>query len=239
MPSLRLRLISDIHGNLPALEKVLSHPEGLSCDHSVCLGDVTGYGPWPGECIELVRGICDIVVAGNHDLGSAGLLPLSMFNTWGGRALAWSAGRFSSDQLAWLSGLPLTAEKYGCGFCHAHPLIPGSWQYITDETRAGRVLDEIAGRPWFFGHTHVACAWGAGGARTVEHLIRLEQYPLVNCGSVGQPRDGDPRAALTVVDTEARTAETFRISYPVETTSREILRNGLPGFLAERLFTGS
>lgn len=178
------------------------------------------------------------MVAGNHDLGCAGLLPPSRFNIFGAAALEWTARQLSDAETRWLAGLPLTLVRHGMGFCHAHPVYPGSWEYILKPWSAQDVLCEIPDETWFFGHTHLPCAWGSPGIRTTGSPADLRKYPLVNCGSVGQPRDGDPRASFMLVDTEARTACTIRVSYPVEATSREIIRCGLPSFLAERLFTG-
>lgn len=220
------------------MEKVLAHPEGASCDTTVCLGDITGYGPWPSACIALVRSACSLVVAGNHDHGCSGLLDLSRFNTWGASAVRWSLGRLTPQEVRWLSGLPLTAREQGCGFCHSHPVRPASWEYIMTAGAAMQAMQGLEGPVWFFGHTHTPCGWSRTGSRTRNELIDLDVHPLVNCGSVGQPRDGDPRAAFMMVDTTARTARTVRVEYPVEVTAGEIRRVGLPGLLAERLFTG-
>lgn len=185
-----------------------------------------------------MRESCDGVVAGNHDHGCAGLLPLSRFNVWGAAALEWTARQLTEADTRWLSGLPLTLVREGIGFCHANPAAPASWEYIQGAASAREVLLETSGETWFFGHTHRPCAWGSRGVRTTMSPINIRKYPLVNCGSVGQPRDGDPRAAFMLVDTEAMTAESIRVSYPVETTVREINRCGLPSFLAERLPDG-
>jgi len=185
-----------------------------------------------------VRESCDWVVAGNHDLGCAGLLPLSRFNVWGAAAIDWTVRQLSDADTKWLAGLPLTVVREGIGFCHANPAAPGSWEYIMGAGKAREVINETRGEKWFYGHTHRPCAWGSGGVRTTLGPIDLRKHPLVNCGSVGQPRDGDPRAAFMIVDTKALTVESVRVSYPVETTVREINRCGLPSFLAERLPAG-
>lgn len=178
------------------------------------------------------------MVAGNHDLGCAGLLSPSRFNIWGAAAVEWTARNLTGAEILWLAGLPLSLAAHGFGFCHAHPIRPGSWEYILGAESAGDVLRTTRGETWFYGHTHIPCAWGEGGMRNAHCTADLGVYPLVNCGSVGQPRDGDPRAAFTLVDTAAGTARTIRVEYPVETTSKEIVSRGLPEFLAERLFTG-
>jgi len=185
-----------------------------------------------------VRESCDGVVAGNHDHGCAGLLPLSRFNVWGAAAILWTNTQLGEAETRWLAGLPLTLVREGMGFCHANPVAPGSWEYILGAASAREVLLENPGETWFFGHTHRPCAWGHGGIRTTPGSVDLRKYTLVNCGSVGQPRDGNPAASFMVVDTETLTAEGFRVSYPVDTTAKEIRRCGLPPFLAERLLTG-
>ncbi len=218
---------------------MLAHSHGLSSDETVCLGDVVGYGPWPSECVALVRDSCGLTVAGNHDRGCAGLLAPSRFNAWGRAALLWSMERLAPEDVEWLAALPLRAGRHGLGFCHAHPSSPESWRYIAGPESAEEVLRETRNAPWFFGHTHIPGAWGAGGTfRSTERPSDLKEFPLVNCGSVGQSRDGDPRAAYMVVDTLEGTAETVRVEYPVETAARGIRKAGLPGFLAERLFSG-
>lgn len=236
---LRILLISDIHGNLPALEKVIRHGSDKACDLRVCLGDITGYGPWPSQCIGLVRSFCHIVVAGNHDHGCAGILSLLRFNAWGESAVIWSRERLDETEKSWLAGLPLTASEHGLNFCHAVPGFPGSWKYILDRASALSSAERTPGETWFYGHTHLPCGWSRKGSVTRKPRIPLKRCSLVNCGSVGQPRDGDPRAAYMVVDPGKGTAETFRVPYPVEKTASEIRRAGLPVFLGERLFTGS
>lgn len=185
-----------------------------------------------------MRQSCDGVVAGNHDLGCAGLLPPSRFNVWGAAALEWTAGQLSEAGIGWLASLPLTLVREGTCFCHSNPAAPSSWKYILEADTARKVLLHTPGETWFFGHTHRSCAWGLPGVRTTMSPIDIRKYPLVNCGSVGQPRDGDPRAAFMLLDTETRRAEIIRVSYPVEATVREINSCGLPSFLAERLSDG-
>lgn len=233
-----IRVISDVHSNLPALEAVLASPEGMEAGMTVCLGDVTGYGSQPSECIALVRSTCDVVVSGNHDSGMAGKTPVMHFNSAGASAVEWTRGRLSDGEVAWLSGLPLHAEVHGLFLCHSDPADPGGWRYILTRGAAQEAVAAVPSMPCLIGHTHLPGYWSGDGGFSESVSGRMDAPCLVNCGSVGQPRDGDPRAAFMLVDTDSGSWKHMRVEYDVEAAASGILRAGLPASLAERLVVG-
>jgi len=233
-----IRVISDVHSNLPALEAVLACTQGLEAGMTVCLGDVTGYGSRPSECIALVRSVCDVVVTGNHDSGMAGKTSTQHFNSAGARAVEWTRGRLSDGEVAWLSGLPLHAQVQGLFLCHSDPANPGGWRYILTREAAQDAMAAVPAMPCLVGHTHLPGYWSVSGIFSEAGSGRMEAPCLINCGSVGQPRDGDPRAAFMLVDTDSGSWRHVRVEYDVEAAASGIIGAGLPASLAERLSVG-
>jgi diadenosine tetraphosphatase ApaH/serine/threonine PP2A family protein phosphatase len=233
-----IRVISDVHSNLPALESVLSDRAGLEAHVTVCLGDIVGYGSDPTECIHLVRDVCNAVVSGNHDSGVAGRTPRSHFNRAGAEAVDWTCGVIGPEELDWLTGLPTHAELEGIFLCHSDPAMPEGWRYILTRGAAVNALEALPGRISMIGHTHLPGVWYSGGVFSETESGLLAGPLLINCGSVGQPRDGDPRAAYLLVDTSARTWRHVRVTYDIEAAAAGIRRAGLPEMLADRLFIG-
>lgn len=250
---MRLALISDVHANLPALEAVLEAVERLRVDRLICLGDLVGYNAEPSECTLLVRARADVVVAGNHDrCVTAGAIEPGT-TTQARRAQAWTRARLTTTTLGYLSALPSHVIDHRAGYVAAHGGFLGDAfesGYVTS-TMLEANLRAIAGRErWprvaFCGHTHVAmCGLLAPDEAVLESPLRGRvswgrdaRAVLVNPGSVGQPRDGDPRASFALVDLSLRTAETHRVSYDVERAAAEVLRAGLPSELAARLKEG-
>ena len=235
---MKLRVISDVHGNIHALERVLADPPGISADMTICLGDVVGYGAFPSECIALVRNSCEVVVAGNHDLGVAGALPAGHFNTAGASAIRWIRPKMTAGELKWLEGLPLQASHDALFLCHSDPSNPGGWIYIRDAVRAGMAMEAHPGRVCLIGHTHMPGCWTGTGGFSEEQTGPLGATGVLNCGSVGQPRDRDPRAAYMLVDTDKRSWMHARVEYDIAAAAGAILEAGLPSILAERLYEG-
>jgi diadenosine tetraphosphatase ApaH/serine/threonine PP2A family protein phosphatase len=239
---MRVAVLSDIHGNLHALEAVL---DAASADEVWCLGDVVGYGARPNECCELVRERASICLAGNHDLVVTGVLGLDEFSHDAADAAAWSKAQLTDENRAWLAGLPSLTERDGTLLAHASPRDP-VWEYVLSNDVA-RASIEAADTPLVLvGHSHVALdlrlADGelTGGLAVPGTEVELDSGRwLLNPGSVGQPRDGDPRAAWLLVDYGARRATFERVEYDVEATQAEIREAGLPELLAARLATGS
>lgn len=239
---MRVAVLSDIHANLPALDAVLGALGEV--DAVWQLGDVVGYGPHPDEVVARLREIGAAGVRGNHDVAALGILDMEWFNPAARRAVEWTARRISPETRAWLAGLPERAELGEMTLVHGSPRDP-TWEYITTTPDARANLAAFATPYCFYGHTHVPAAWRQDDGR-VEPLgpshgsvLSLDgRRLLINPGSVGQPRDDDPRASALVLDTEARRVTWHRVAYPIATTQADIRAVGLPGWLADRLADG-
>jgi diadenosine tetraphosphatase ApaH/serine/threonine PP2A family protein phosphatase len=246
---LRLAVISDIHSNLQALEAVLAEIEASEVEEIWCLGDLVGYGADPDACTALARERCAVCLVGNHDLAVLGALDVGAFSETAKAAVEWTRGVAERETLEFLGGLQPALSHEGFGLFHASPRDP-VWEYVLslDEAEAG--LDAQAERIGLIGHSHVALfftrptpnarpgyATGAQAGGGAELEIAEDAW-LLNPGSVGQPRDGDPRAAWLELDTEQWTARFHRTPYDVATAASAIRQAGLPGALAERLSIG-
>jgi len=245
----RYLVISDIHGNLPALAAVLRDCPPEAYDRLLVLGDLVGYGAEPGPVIDRIRALTPhVVVRGNHDKAVCGLMDLHAFNSHARDAAEWTTQHLSEGQLRYLRDLPggpLLVDDV-MEVWHGSPADEDAYLVWIDDIRDAAAMGR---RPLcLFGHTHVQGAYGSGeGHPTVESSddwtrttlsIRLEDRWLVNPGSVGQPRDGDPRAAYAVVDLGARTVTLHRVVYDVAAAQASIRAAGLPELLATRLAEG-
>jgi diadenosine tetraphosphatase ApaH/serine/threonine PP2A family protein phosphatase len=231
-----IAVISDVHGNLPALEEVLKKTEELNVDSVVCLGDTVGYGPYPNECVDLVQARCSIVLQGNHDSGLVGGTPIEDFNHYGLQAIQWTQTVVTQENQDYLAGLPYTAEFEGTTLAHASPGNPDHWNYILTMRAAKENFDAFTTRICFIGHTHAPVVIGED--LTVNSYSPDKRY-IINVGSVGQPRDGNPASAFGLYDTVSGNYRLIRVKYNVEDTARKIREIGLPEFLASRLFQGT
>jgi diadenosine tetraphosphatase ApaH/serine/threonine PP2A family protein phosphatase len=243
----RVAAITDIHANLPALEAVLAEIETAGIEETWCLGDVLGYGVEPDACAALVRERCQVCLVGNHDLAVLGGLDISSFSEAAAVAVEWTRENVAESTLEFLRELEPGGERSGIGLFHASPRDP-VWEYVLSGEQASAGMDANPRRIGLIGHSHVALFFnrleGNGGeARGAQAsdgaLLDLGQGGwLVNPGSVGQPRDGDPRAAWLELDTEAETARFHRVAYEIERAAAPIAAAGLPSRLADRLYTG-
>jgi predicted phosphodiesterase len=239
---MRIAVISDIHANLPALEAVLATVG--SVDVVWHLGDVVGYGPHPDEVIGRLAEIGAVGVRGNHDAAATGDLDTEWFNDDARRAIEWTQARLAAPSRSWLAALPERLEVERATLVHGSPRDP-IWEYVTSSSLARRNLEAFATPVLLHGHTHVPIAFrerdGQLDMLQRPHrstLLLDERRVLVNPGSVGQPRDGDPRASAMVWDTEAATLTWHRIEYPIELVQRDMRRAGLPARLSARLAVG-
>ncbi len=237
-------LISDIHGNLEALEAVLKELEHETVDEILCLGDLIGYGPDPEACVNLVREHASVILAGNHDYASLGLLDISYFNPHARRAIEWTSSQISEKTRKFLTERPLKVEFDLFTIVHATPLNPSAWDYILSLEDAVENFPHFQGQCCFIGHSHVPVVIVQDQSQKVSvkqvtelTFVENERY-IINIGSVGQPRDFDPRATFATFDTEAKHYRLFRVHYDIQKTQKKILERGLPPFLAERLSTG-
>jgi len=246
----RVAAITDIHANLPALEAVLAAVEDAAVDEVWCLGDVVGYGAEPDACADLVRERCDLSLVGNHDLAVLGVLDIGAFSDGAAAAVAWTRENVDERTLAMLRELEPAGEREGIALFHASPRDP-IWEYVLSAEQAEACLDAQPTPIALIGHSHVALFFTRPGAEAAGGEIRGAQASddtlldlaagswLVNPGSVGQPRDGDPRAAWLEFDTGRRTARFHRVPYDVERAAAAIESAGLPRRLADRLRVGS
>ena len=242
---MRVAIVSDIHGNRHAFEAVLDSIEASDCEEMWCLGDLVGYGAEPDACVELARRHAAICLAGNHDLGVRGDLPLEQFSRGAALAARWTQETISPPTREYLAGLqPLNLDE-PVGLYHASPRDP-VWEYVLSSLQADLCLDAQPARVCLVGHSHVALSFwrvrgeaATGQTRTDEEELDLHSGEwLINPGSVGQPRDGDPRAAWLELDLEGRAARYRRVDYDIEGAAAAIRAARLPDSLAERLAYG-
>jgi len=241
---LRVAVISDIHSNLPALEAVLSDIGGDDPDQVWCLGDVVGYGAQPDACTKLVSEVTELCLAGNHDLVVRGDLDVRYFAMSAGAAARWTIKKVNAATLEFLADLAPLGQSQGVGLYHASPRDP-VWEYVLSISQAGECLDVQQQRVCLIGHSHVACHFSRDGGDTIGQqaldgakVSMAKGEWLVNPGSVGQPRDGDPRAAYLMLDTETWAATFRRVEYPIDDAAGAIIEAGLPRSLADRLYQG-
>lgn len=246
---MRLLVLSDIHANIDALDAVLGAAPADTWDRVVVLGDLVGYGAEPNEVVDRVRALDPIaIIRGNHDKAACGLDDGSSFHQIARSAAAWTGETLTAGNRAYLRALPpgpLLVDP-DIEICHGAPFDED--HYIFDSDDAVKALAVTARPLCLFGHTHQPVVFAQrgdrleavvpeGGETDQLELAQGVRY-LVNPGSVGQPRDGDPRAAFAIYDAEKRALRLRRIAYPVETAQRRILKAGLPASLANRLAIG-
>lgn len=242
---MRVLVLSDIHANLTALEAVLA--DAGAVDATWCLGDVVGYGPDPNEVVERMRQIPNLTcLLGNHDVAVLGQMDYAVFNTEARRSLLWQKKALTPENAAFLERLPQeTQVRASVSLAHGSPRDP-VWEYILN-TLVARLNFEAFDTPYcFVGHSHIQCMFRLDTERdrvSLEILRPNEVYPLrpraiLNPGSVGQPRDRDPRAAYAIFDTEAETWEPRRVAYDIAAVQRRIRTAGLPEKHAIRLLEG-
>ncbi|MGH2407052.1 MAG: metallophosphoesterase family protein [Candidatus Limnocylindrales bacterium] len=239
---MRIAVLSDIHGNLPALDAVLAVLRPF--DAIWQLGDVVGYGPQPDEVVDRLRAGKATGVRGNHDAAAIGDLDTDAFNRDARTAVEWTAGRISEATRAWLRALPETTTAGDFTLAHGSPRDP-TWEYLLTPAAARANMKTMATTHGFVGHTHVPLVFREDGG-TVETLapedgsiIEIDdRRALLNPGSVGQPRDGDPRASAALFDTEAKTVAWRRVEYDIAATQERMRAAGLPRRLIERLERG-
>jgi diadenosine tetraphosphatase ApaH/serine/threonine PP2A family protein phosphatase len=241
---MRVAVVSDIHANLHALEAVLAAIDADQPDEIWCLGDVVGYGPRPNECCELVQARAAICLAGNHDLAVRGDLDLLDFSGDAGIAAAWTRRILEEGSREFLSGLEPAARRDGVALYHGSARDP-VWEYVLSDEAAEATLDSAGVPLVLVGHSHAPLVAAerngalTGGLAEAGTELDLDGGRfLLNPGSVGQPRDGDPRAAYLLLDLAARQARFRRVEYDVNRTQAEIVELGLPEMLATRLALG-
>jgi predicted phosphodiesterase len=252
---MRVAVISDIHANLPALEAVLNEIERSGEIEEIwCLGDVVGYGAKPNECVALVREHCHLCLLGNHDLAVLGKIDSFSFTPSAAEAVHWTRENLTSENFNFLHSLDPAARREGIGLFHASPRDP-VWEYVLSTDQAAECMDVQRERISLIGHSHIAlyfheCAPAAGrptfrneadGSKAEDGLeLQLDDDArwLLNPGSVGQPRDGDSRAAWMELDTEQLSVRYHRVGYEIDLAAHAIVAAALPFHLANRLYVG-
>jgi predicted phosphodiesterase len=241
----RIAILSDIHGNRHAFEAVLQEVFAEEVDETWCLGDVVGYGAEPNECVDLAQNHCDLCLVGNHDLAVRGDIPLTEFSRGAALAAHWTQQAIEPEKLDFLAQLPAQRTDREVGLYHASPRDP-VWEYVLSTLLAELCLDVQEHRVCLIGHSHVALSFGrqpgepaTGETREGRDELDLSSGEwLLNPGSVGQPRDGDWRAAWALLDTTAWTFSYRRTEYDVAGAASAIRAARLPDSLAERLQYG-
>jgi len=242
---LRYAFIADIHGNLDALLAVLADLDGQQIDEIACLGDIVGYAADPARCIAVVRERARHVVAGNHDYAAAGRISCEEFNEFARSAIMWTRRQLSDEEKEWLGQLLLVMHLDAFSIVHSSLWRPEDFNYIESGQDAAECFREMQKPLCFVGHSHVPVVFFDTSA-SVMPLYRLdlsspvlvEGRMIVNVGSVGQPRDEDPRAAYGIYDSDANTVLIRRVTYDIEAAADKVRAAGLPELLAFRLRLG-
>ena len=239
---MRLAILSDIHGNYDALRAVLSMLDGQLIDTYACLGDIVGYGPQPSECIREIQKYDCIVIAGNHDYAVTESICMDNFNNLAKEAILWTRGKLSEEEIGFLTRLPLVESTYGAQLVHGTLYAPELFDYVKTSYDAYLSMQKMEGNLCFVGHSHVPIAFIQGDVVSycLEQTIPVKpgRKVLINVGSVGQPRDKDPRACCAVYDSADQTVRLLRVRYNVDSVVAKIREAGLPAPLGERLRVG-
>ena len=237
-------VISDVHSNLEALDAVLQDIKKRKIEKVFFLGDAVGYGPNPNECVEILKENCEVLLAGNHDWASLGMTDIEYFNEYAKEAILWTIKVLNEKNRKTLSTFPITKlmKKENILFVHSTPKEPEQWHYLLTLWDAEINFHYFDQRICILGHSHqpfVIEKFPSGEMITHRREARLgkgERY-IINAGSVGQPRDRDPRACYVVLEGER--VEFIRVPYPVEKTQKKMSEAGLPLLLIQRLSEGT
>ncbi|HLG11934.1 MAG TPA: metallophosphoesterase family protein [Dehalococcoidia bacterium] len=239
---MRIAVVADVHSNLEAFEAVLQDArESGGFDVVWSLGDIVGYGPDPGACIQLLLGLPHVAIAGNHDYAATGAIGTEDFNPLAAEAARWTAAQLTLEEQVWLAAL--SAVQIEGEFTLAHgSLIDPVWDYLMSSEAAYEHLMRQTTPYGLVGHSHVPGVFfqtrsGAEAADPIDTPLDDQRF-VANPGSVGQPRDGDPRAAYSLIDTEARRLVFRRVPYDIAITQAKMRAVGLPQYLLERLSLG-
>ncbi len=250
---MRYAILSDVHANFEALTAVMQRLASERIDRYLCLGDTMGYGAEPAECLARLHACEAVMVAGNHDAACIGTLDLDWFNDAARTAVLWTRDQLGGSDLEALRRLPLTKTLEPFTLVHGSLRHPERFEYLVDLAQAVDTLVACRTLLCLVGHTHLPCF--VEFDRTQRRILRIltasseladvafvpdvqgRRY-LLNPGSVGQPRDGDPRASFAIVNTDRARVSFHRVSYDVEAAARKIRQAGLPTFLADRLAVG-
>lgn len=243
---MRYAILADIHSNLAAFEAVLEDVKKRGGAEEIwCLGDIVGYGPDPGECIQLLRHYKHLCIAGNHDWAAVGKIDTSDFNPMAAAACQWTAQQLTPQDVSYLKDLPLKLHRGDFTLVHGSPREP-IWEYLLSVESAEANFAQFETRFCLIGHSHIPLVFSYSEQSSVcllgelsdELSLREQNRLIINPGGVGQPRDGDPRASYALYDSEAATVYHYRVDYDILATQRKMMEKGLPVGLATRLSYG-
>jgi predicted phosphodiesterase len=243
---MKIAIISDIHANIEALEAILADANRQKADEIVCLGDIVGYGANPNECIDIIKKTCSLIILGNHDAAAVGLLSTDHFNVHAKIAIDWTAENLLPEAKAFLRSLPLKENKHSHAFVHATPYEPNMWYYITSLEEAAFNFQFFETVFCFVGHTHIPIIIVLENEKEVyvhqgvdiNYADMKQARFLINVGSVGQPRDRNPKSCYGILDTDALKFEYRRVSYDITKTQGKMRKIKMPDFLVTRLNDG-
>jgi predicted phosphodiesterase len=241
---MRYGIFSDVHSNLEALESILNALREESIDTYLCIGDVVGYAANPCECIRRVKDSAAACVAGNHDWASVDLLSTDYFNTNAKTAIQWTRRKLEDNDRYFLESLKLTYGNDDLTLVHGTLNGPEDFNYMIDNYNALQTFKLLETDICFVGHSHIAGFFIKDKDNLMhyreDNLVSIKRgfKYIINVGSVGQPRDGNPKAAYCIYDTDKKEVQIKRVNYAIETTRKKIIDAGLPKFLADRLLIG-
>ncbi len=244
---MKIAIISDIHSNLNALKEVLKDIEKEGISSIFNLGDTVGYAAQPNECLDLVKEKCSLCIRGNHDAAVCDYMPYEFFNPFAIKAIDYTKKTISNVNMQYLSKLDLVQKTDDLVFVHSSPVFPDNWTYITNEDAAEMVfmtMSMTTSKIVFIGHSHIPVIFKQKGGKVFEFTkpdymeLEEDEKAIVNVGSVGQPRDLDPRACYVIFDPDKKSVQYKRIEYDIDAAFDLIISNGLPPILAERLKRG-
>jgi predicted phosphodiesterase len=241
---MRYGIFADVHSNLEALERVLGVYKNEAIEQYLCLGDVVGYAANPVECIEEIKPLARVTIAGNHDWAAVNLFSIDYFNPRAREAIFWTKRNLDDKSRYFLESLKLTHKNENLTLAHGTLDKPSGFNYMTDGYSAEETFRLLENNICFIGHTHIAGTFIKDRDGHIDYTednrieIKAGNQYIINVGSVGQPRDGNPAAAYCIYDTEKKEVRIKRIDYDIESARKKIIDAGLPAFLGHRLFLG-
>ncbi len=241
---MRYAFFSDVHANLEALKAVILDFRKEKIDRIFFLGDAVGYGPNPNECVQLIDEIAEVKLMGNHDYAALGLMDTDYFNQYAVESIDWTKHSLGEKTIEIMSDFEITTEVDDIFMAHSSPKEPERWHYILDMDDVRENFNFFKSKICLVGHTHrpFIVSLNEDGNTVISHKQEEKLYPdrkyLMNIGSVGQPRDGDPRSAYLIIDSDEQKAFCKRVSYDLNNTQKQMAEHGLPEYLIERLAVG-
>jgi len=235
---------SDVHANLEALKACIIDFRSEKLDKVFFLGDAVGYGPYPDECVKLINDVATVKLMGNHDYAALGLMETDYFNQYAAESMGWTKSSISRKTTEIMADFQLLYELGDILLVHSSPREPENWHYILDMDDANESFDHFTQKICMLGHTHrpyVVYKEKSGEtilSKESEETLTEDRRYLVNIGSVGQPRDGDPRSCYLIYDIEKGIVRHKRVAYNIKATQKDMAKIGLPDYLIERLAVG-